>query len=323
MKAITREKYGSTKVLQFSDVVEPSPGPGQVRLAVAAASVNPYDWHFLRGEPYLVRFMSGLLSPKAPGLGADVAGTVVELGEGVEDFAIGDEVFGWGAETFAESALAKARSLTHKPATMSFEVAAALPCAGITALQSLRDKAKLQPGQSILINGAAGGVGSLAVQIAKSKGATVTGVCGPTSASMVQSLGADFLVDYTKEDFAKASKTYDIVLDLVGNRSLGDLRAAAGPKGIVVLSAGDKGKWLAPMKLALQGVLQDRFVSQELHNLMADINASDLEILSQMFLSGSLAPVIERTFPLSDTAAAIELVEAGHVHGKLVITVTS
>ena len=321
MKAITRQKYGSTKVLQFTDIPEPSPGPGQVKIAVAAASVNPYDWHILYGEPYLIRFMSGLKSPKLKGIGADVAGTVVELGEGVEGLTIGDEVFGWGSETFAESALAKAGSVALKPASMSFEAAACIPCAGITALQSLRDKTKRQPGQRILINGASGGVGTFAVQIAKSYGAIVTGVCGPTSGELVRSLGADFTIDYTEEDFAKTSQPFDIVLDVAGNRTLKALRTAAGDHGVVVLSAGDKGKWIAPMKLAAGAVLEDRFVSQELHNVLANVNRADLEVLASMFEAGTLKPVIERTYPLVDAASAIETVEAGHVHGKLVVTV--
>jgi NADPH:quinone reductase-like Zn-dependent oxidoreductase len=204
---------------------------------------------------------------------------------------------------------------------MSFEAAACIPCAGITALQSLRDKTKRQPGQRILINGASGGVGTFAVQIAKSYGAIVTGVCGPTSGELVRSLGADFTIDYTEDDFAKTSQPFDIVLDVAGNRTLKALRTAAGDHGVVVLSAGDKGKWIAPMKLAAGAVLEDRFVSQELHNVLANVNRADLEVLAAMFEAGTLKPVIERTYPLVDAASAIETVEAGHVHGKLVVTV--
>jgi NADPH:quinone reductase-like Zn-dependent oxidoreductase len=321
MKAITRRKYGSPEVLHFSEVDAPTPGPGKLLLKVAAASVNPYDWHFLRGEPYLLRLMFGFFTPKQKGLGADVAGTVVGIGEGAEGFAIGDEVFGWGEETFAEYALAKATSVAHKPKAMEFESASSLPCAGITALQALRDKAKIQPGQHVLINGAAGGVGTLAVQIAKSFGASVTGVCSAASADLVRSLGADDVVDYVSEDFSKGPRTFDVVLDLVGNRSLRAYRRAAGREGVVVLAGGSKGKWFAPMKLIAKAILQDRFVPQRLETLMANIGTVDLDVLSQLVISGDLTPVIQETFSLSATASAVALVEAGHVHGKVVVRI--
>jgi NADPH:quinone reductase-like Zn-dependent oxidoreductase len=308
--------------LQFSDIDEPSPAPGQLRLAVAAASVNPYDWHILRGEPYLVRFTTGLISPTAGGLGADVAGTVVAVGEGVQDFALGDEVFGWGKQTFGESALVDAARVTHKPASMTFVEAASLPCAGVTALVSLRDKAQVTAGQRVLVNGAAGGVGTMAVQIAKYLGATVTGVCGPTSAELVRSLGADHVINYAREDFTKGP-TYDVVLDVAGNRSLRSLRRAAGHDGVVVLAAGAKGKWIAPMKLVLQSVVQDRFVPQRMESLFTAVTKVDLDDLSAMFLAQGLVPVIDRLFSLADTPEAIALVEAGHVHGKVVIEVTT
>lgn len=323
MKAITRKKYGSPRVLHLSEIAAPAPGPGQLGLAVAAASVNPYDWHMLRGEPYFLRLMMGLFSPKEPGLGADVAGTVVALGEGVEGFDVGDEVFGWGNQTFAETALAKARSVTHKPPAMSFEAAACLPCAGVTALQSLRDNARVRPGQHVLINGIAGGVGTMALQIAKSYGATVTGVCGAGSAELVRSLGADYVIDYSREDFSKGGRTFDVVLDLMGNRSLRALRRAAGHDGVVVVAGGSKGKWFAPMKMMAKAMVQKRFVPQRLETVMTDVTSADVAVLAQMFVAGTLSPAIEQRFSLEDTAAAVSMVEGGHVHGKVVIAVTT
>ena len=320
MKAKTRRKYGSPKVLQLTEIDPPKPAPGKLLLKVAAVSVNPYDWHLLRGEPYLLRLMFGLFSPKQKGLGADVAGTVVGIGDGAEGFAIGDEVFGWGEETLAEFALVKATSVAQKPKAMTFESAACLPCAGITALQALRDKAGVQPGQHVLVNGAAGGVGTLAVQIAKSLGASVTGVCSAASADLVRSLGADDVVDYSSEDFSKGTRTFDVVLDLVGNRSLRAFRRAAGRNGVVVLAGGSKGKWFAPMKLAAKAIAQDRFVPQRLETLMANVGTVDLEVLSQMVLRGDVTPVIEETFAFSDAASAVALVERGHVHGKVVLS---
>jgi NADPH:quinone reductase-like Zn-dependent oxidoreductase len=321
MKAITRQKYGSPSVLTLSEIPEPTPGPGQVCIAVAAASVNPYDWHLLRGEPYILRFMMGLFAPKEKGLGADVAGTITALGEGVEGLDIGDEVFGWGSETFAQFALAKATSVARKPPELSFAAAACLPCAGVTALQALRDKALVHAGQQILINGAAGGIGTVAVQVAKSMGATVTAVCGPTSGDLVRSLGADDVIDYSHVDFSRSSRTYDIVLDVCGNRSMRALRRAAGRNGAVVLAAGSKGKWFKPLRLIAQAGLQKRFVSQRLESVMANVNRADLEALRDLCLAGDLSPVIEESCGLDDVAAAISRVEAGHVHGKIVITV--
>jgi len=321
--AVTRRKYGPPKVLQLSEIPEPLPGPGQLRLQVAAASVNPYDLHMLRGDPYLMRVMMGLSSPKVSGLGADVAGTVGAVGEGVEGFDIGDEVFGWGDGTFAASALASTKSMAHKPQALSFEAAACLPCAGVTALQALRDNAGLRAGQRVLINGAAGGVGTMAVQIAKSLGASVTGVCGSSSVELVRSLGADSVIDYSMQDFARGLEPFDVVLDLVGNRTLRSLRRAAGHDGVVVVATGPSGKWIGPLRLIAEAKVKGRFVSQRLETLMANVISTDLDYLAQLCLSGALTPIVERTFPLAETATAMSLLETGHVHGKVVIDVAT
>jgi NADPH:quinone reductase-like Zn-dependent oxidoreductase len=253
-------------------------------------------------------------------MGIDLAGTVTALGEGVTQFAVGDDVFGSGVGTLAEFACAKEARIVRKPQSLTFESAASIPCAGVTALQALR-KGDVQPGQSVLVNGAAGGVGTFAVQIAKSMGANVTGVCSARNEELVRSIGAHDVVDYAKDDFTRLANKYDVVLDVVGNRSLSDLRRALTPDGTLLLAAGAKGKWLRPVALLLKGVAISKFVHQRISPVMANITQLDLLALAALSESGELAPVIDRTFALSESAEAIRYLEEGHARGKVVVAV--
>ena len=321
MKGIIRSEYGGPERLRFDETEVPVAGEGKVLIKVHASSVNPYDWHLMRGEPYLVRMSDGLRRPKSHKLGIDVAGEVSAVGDGVTAFHVGDEVFGSGVGTFAEFAVSSHERIAKKPAVLTFEAAATLPCAGVTALMALRDKAKLQAGQSLLINGASGGVGTFAVQIGKEMGATVTGVCSTRNVELVKSIGADEVIDYTREDFSKRAQKFDVVLDTVGNRSLSDLRHALTKDGTLLLVAGTKGKWIRPLALMLKAVITSPFVHHKLLPVMANMTTSDLDELAGLFEAGKLAPVIDRTYPLSDCAQAIDYVEEGHARGKVVVTV--
>ena len=244
MRAIVYHRYGSPDVLQCTDVPNPTPADDEVLLKIRAASINPYDWHFLRGTPYLLRLMAGFPKPKDPRLGADVAGTVEAVGKNVTRLKLGDEVFGVCRGAFAEYACASESKLVDKPENITFEQAASVPIAALTALQALRDKGQLQPGQKVLINGASGGVGTFAVQIANSFGAHVTAVCSTKNLDRVRSIGADKVVDYTKEDFTKIGDTYDLILDCIGNHSLFACKRVLNPKGILVTAGGDAGRWM-------------------------------------------------------------------------------
>ena len=293
-----------------------------VLVRVCAASLNPYDWHFMRGLPYIARPMLGLRKPKKSIPGADVAGQVEAVGKNVTQFRPGDEVFGAGRSgSLADYACGGENELAPKPASLSFEQAAALPMAGCTALQALRDRGQLQPGQSVLINGAAGGVGTFAVQIAKALGADVTGVCSTPNVDLVRSLGADQVVDYTREDFSRSGRRYDLVLDLVANRSLSDLRRTLAPEGTLVLSGGGGGRLLGPVALIFRASVRSRFVSQRLLSFMAQLRREDLVALTDLIEAGKVAPVIDRTYTLSEAPEAIRYLETGHARGKIVVTV--
>ena len=321
MRAIVYTEYGSPDVLQFTEVAKPTPKADEVLIRVLAASVNPLDWHFMRGTPYLVRIMAGLRKPKVTRLGVDVAGQVEAVGENVTQFQPGDEVFGGCKGAFAEYVCASERSLVLKPANVTFEQAAAVNVAAISALQGLRDKGQIQRGQKVLINGAAGGVGTFAVQIAKAFGADVTGVCSTRNVDMVRSLGADQVVDYTQEDFTKSGQRYDLMLDMIGNHSFSDLRGALTPKGTLVLVGGpDEGRWLEPLPGLLKTVVLSRFVSQKLLPFLAHLSKDDLLVVRELLESGKVVPVIDRSYPLSDVPEAIRYLEEGHARGKVVIT---
>jgi NADPH:quinone reductase-like Zn-dependent oxidoreductase len=321
MKAIVGRCYGSPDVLRFEDIEKPTPADDQVLVKVRAASVNPLDWHSMRGTPYLLRMEAGLGAPNNPRLGVDFAGTVEAVGKDVKRFKPGDDVFGGRTGAFAEYVtIREVRALALKPANMTFGQAAAVPIAGITALQALRDEGRIQPGQKVLINGASGGVGTFAVQIAKSLGAEVTGVCSTKNVQMVRSIGADHVIDYTKEDFTKSGQRYDLILDNVGSHSLLEYRRVMNPKAILVIVGGPSdGRWIAPMDTLLRAKLLSPFVSQKVGFFMAELNQKDLTVLGDLMQSGKVTPVIDRQYKLSEVPEAIRYLEEGHARGKVVI----
>jgi NADPH:quinone reductase-like Zn-dependent oxidoreductase len=324
MKAIVYCDYGLAN-LKLDDVEKPTPNDDQVLVRVRAASVNPYDWHFVEGTPKIMRMMGvGLCKPKDTRLGVDFAGTVEGVGKNVTQFKPGDEVFGGKGGAFAEYVCPRAdRAVAIKPANITFEQAASVNIAGITALQALRDKGKVQPGQKVLINGASGGVGTFAVQIAKSFGADVTGVCSTRNVDLVRSLGADHVIDYTKEDFTKSAQRYDVILDNVTNRSLLECRRVLTPKGKYVMIGGggpNEQGLIGPLANPIKAMLLSPFVSQEMGMMMADANKKDLTILGDLMQAGKVKPVIDRTYKLSEVSAAIAYLEEGHARGKVVIT---
>jgi NADPH:quinone reductase-like Zn-dependent oxidoreductase len=322
MQAVVYREYGGPEVLHLEQVERPLLKDHQVLIRMRAASANPLDWHYLRGTPYLMRLDAGLRRPKDPQLGADVAGEVVAVGRTVTRFKPGDKVFGTGPGSFAEYVRASEKRLAQMPPNLGFEQAAAVPVAALTALQGLRDKGRLQPGQKVLINGASGGVGTFAVQIAKALGAEVTGVCSTRNLDLVRSLGADHVVDYTKDDFTAGGQRYDLILDTVGNRSLSELRQAMTGHGIAVTIGGGgprDGGLIGPLATPLKELFYSPFVSQTFTTFMAEVRADDLEFMGQLMQAGKVTPVIDRSYPLSQTAAAIGYLEEGHARGKVVI----
>jgi NADPH:quinone reductase-like Zn-dependent oxidoreductase len=322
MKAIVYCDYGPPDVLKLEDIARPAPNDDQVLIKVRAASVNPFEWHFMRGTPYVGRLMGmGLRKPKVTRLGADVAGQVEAVGRNVTRFKPGDEVFGSAPGALAEYACASEQRLAMKPDNVTFEQAASVPIAAITALQALRDKGKLQPRQSVLINGASGGVGTFAVQIAKALGAHVTGVCSTGNVQMVRSIGAEQVVDYTKADFTGSGQRYDLIVDNVGNHSLLECRRALTPKGRYVMVGGKNGRWIAPLDRALGAKVFSWFVSQDMSMIMAHLDKGDLGVLRDLMQAGKVIPVIDRTYTLSQVPEAIRYLEEGHARGKVVITV--
>jgi NADPH:quinone reductase-like Zn-dependent oxidoreductase len=322
MKAVVFESYGPADVLDPRELYMPTVGNDEVLLRVHAASVNPLDWHRMRGEPYFMRMSEGLAKPKNPGLGADVAGRVEAIGRDVTQVQPGDEVFGMSTGTLAEYVRVSEEAVARKPANATFEEAAAVPVAGLTALQGLRDKGGIQAGQQVLINGAAGGVGTFAVQIAKSFGAEVTGVCSTPNVELVRSIGADDVVDYTREDFTRSGKRYDLVFDAVANRSLSALRRVLKPEGTLVWVGAAKGRSGGrPMLRFARAMLMGRFVSQTVVTYLSKPNTDDLLSLKELIEAGKVTPVIDRRYPLSEAAEAIRYLEAGHARGKVVITV--
>jgi NADPH:quinone reductase-like Zn-dependent oxidoreductase len=322
MKAVVYRCYGSPDVLALEEVEKPAIAANEVLVRVHAASVNPLDWHYMRGSPYIMRMESGFGAPKETRLGVDFAGTVEAIGSEVKRFSPGDEVFGGRTGAFGEYVKVREdRAIVLKPPNVSFEQAASVPIAAITALQALRDKGELQAGQSVLINGASGGVGTFAVQIARSFGAEVSGVCSTRNLELVRSLGADHVIDYTKEDFMTSGKQYDLIIDNVGNRPLTAYRKVLKPTGIFVIVGGPDGRWLGPLINPLMAMLISPFVNQDFVMLLARMDQDDLAILSNLLRDGTLTPVIDREFPLDDVAAAIRYSEEGHARGKIVIRV--
>jgi NADPH:quinone reductase-like Zn-dependent oxidoreductase len=322
MKAITHCEYGSPDVLKLEDVEKPIPNDNQLLVRVRAGSVNPLDLT-IRG-PWLIRPMLGMRKPKDTRLGVDYAGTVEAVGKNVTNFKPGDEVFGGRDGALAEyvSALAD-RAVVPKPANMTFEQAAAVPVAAITALQGLRDKGKIQAGQKVLINGASGGVGTFAVQIAKAFGTEVTGVCSTRNVDLVRSIGADHVIDYTKEDFTKSDQRYDLIFDLVGNHSFSERRRILNPNGICVMAGIGGAGWHDGIGSRLAGELnayvRSRFVSEKFITYIASFNKADMTTLSNLMRDGKVTPVIDRSYKLSEVTEALRYLEQGHARGKVVI----
>jgi NADPH:quinone reductase-like Zn-dependent oxidoreductase len=326
MRAITYCEYGLAN-LKLENVEKPTPTDDQVLVRVRAASVNPYDWHFVEGSPKIMRGMiGGLRKPKDTRLGVDFAGTVEAVGKNVTQFKPGDEVFGGKGGAFAEYVAPRAdRAVALKPANVSFEEAAAVNIAGLTALQAVRDKGKIQPGQKVLINGASGGVGTYAVQIAKIFGADVTGVCSTRNVDLVKSLGADRVIDYTKEDYIKSDQKYDVIIDNVANRTLSENRRVLTPNGIYVLIGGGSANqqgWIGSLGKPVIALIMKPFVSQQMGMMMAEMKQSDLQYFAEQMQNGKLKSVIDRTYKsLSEVPDAIRYLEEGHARGKVVITV--
>jgi NADPH:quinone reductase-like Zn-dependent oxidoreductase len=321
MKAIIHERYGRPKVLELRELDMPVPEDDQVLVRVHASSVNPVEWYGVTG-PYFARIGNGLRRPKDTTVGADLAGRVEAVGRAVEEFQPGDEVFGTSGASWAEYACARAERLGRKPANLSFEEAAAVPVAGITALQALRDKGRVQPGQKVLINGASGGVGTFAVQIAKSFGADVTGVCSTRNLELVQSLGADRVVDYTREDFTKRGERHDLMLDIAGSRSFFDFRRVLTPEATVVLVGGRMTyRGLGPLPHLLATILKSKGRSQTVTFFVAKITGEDLGVLRELLESGEVKPVIDRKYQLSAAAEALAYLGERHARGKVVITI--
>ncbi len=319
VKAIIYTKYGSPDVLQFKDVEKPTPKDGEVLIKIHAASVNAYDWHFLTADIFLVRLMgAGLLRPKHTQIGADVAGRVEAAGRNTRQFRPGDEVFGMVRGSFAEYACAPEQALASKPANLSFDETAALPMAGITALQGLRDIGQIQPGQKVLINGASGGVGTFAVQIAKTFGAEVTAVCSTRNLDQARTIGADYVIDYTKEDFTKNGEEYDLILGANGYHSLSAYKRALAPKGIYVMAGGSMAQIFQAMLL---GSWMSERGGRKMGGVFAKRSQKDLDFLRGLVEAGKVVPIIDRQYPLSETSEALRYLGEGHARGKIVIIV--
>ena len=324
MKAIVQDRYGSADVLEFRDIDEPTVGKDDVLIRVHAAGCGPDVWHLMTGMPYMARVAIGVRRPKVRGKGWDVAGTVEAVGANVTDLQPGDEVMGTAeAGSFAELAVTAANKLVRKPANLTFEQAAALPISGTTALRALRDVGNVQPGQRVLVIGAAGGVGSLAVQIAKGFGAEVTGVGSTSKVDLIRSIGADEVIDYTREDFAAGSRRWDLIIDTAGRRSLSVLRRALTPKGTLVIVGGDGGgRWTGGFfRGMLRGPLVSLFVGQRLRGLVSKETQEDFLTITELVEAGTLTPVIDRTYPLIEAPDAIRYLAEGHAGGKIVVTV--
>jgi len=320
MKAIVYRCYGSPDVLELEDIEKPTAGDNDVLVKIRAAAVNPLDWHYMRGSPYIMRLGSGLGSPDDTRLGVDFAGTVEAVGKDVERFKPGDAVFGGRGGAFAEYVtVPDDRAVVLKPGNITFAQAASVPIAAVTALQALRDKGQLKPGQKVLINGASGGVGTFAVQIAKAFGAEVTGVCSTRNLDMVRSIGADHVIDYKKDDYTEGGQLYDLIIDNVGNHSLLKNRKVLNPTGALVIIGGSKGDWLGPLARPIKAMMLSPFVDQEFLLLMAQMKQEDLAVLAELMRAGKVKPVIDRHYSLSEVPEAIRYSEEGHARGKIII----
>ncbi|MCB8935376.1 MAG: NAD(P)-dependent alcohol dehydrogenase [Anaerolineae bacterium] len=322
MKAIINTTYGSPDVLRLVELETPTPAADEVLIRIHAASVNAYDWHLLRADPFLVRLSMGFFRPRNPMLGADVAGQIVAIGRDVTQFKPGDEIYGdlsaCGNGGFAEYVAVPEKYVARKPASLTFEQAAAVPMAAVTALQGLRDVGSVQPGHKVLINGASGGVGTFAVQIAKALGAEVTAVCSTSKIDLTQSLGADHVIDYAKEDFTRNGRQYDLILAVNGDRSLGDYERVLMPNGTYAMVGGSNSQIFQAL---LRGPIKSRSGGKRFTTVSAKPNQADLEVMNDLIETGRVRPVVDRCYPLSETAEALRYVEAGHARGKVVITI--
>jgi NADPH:quinone reductase-like Zn-dependent oxidoreductase len=322
VKAIVFERYGSADVLELKEVETPEPGDDQVLVKVHASSVNPIDWHRMRGEPYFMRMSEGLTKPKATGIGADVAGRVEAVGRNVTGFHPGDEVFGMSIKTLAEYVRLSPEGIAPKPANLTFEEAAAVPVAALTALQGLRDHGQLQPGQKVVVNGASGGVGTFAVQIAKALGAEVTAVCSSRNVEQARSLGADRVIDYTLEDFTRGGERYDVILDVAGTKSWSRYRRVLNPDGTLVLVGAPKtNPVLGPLGHIARVRLAAWRGSQKAVFFIAKFNRPDMDALRELLESGNVKPVVEKRYELGEVGDALRYLGEGHAQGKLVINV--
>lgn len=322
MQAVTARCYGAPDVLRFEEMAKPQPVDDEILIRVHAASLNPLDWHLMRGSPYFMRLSGGIGRPHDVGIGADFAGTIEAVGAKVTRYKPGDAVFGAGGGTLADYVVKREHeSLAIKPANITFEQAGSVNVAGITALQALRDHGGLQPGQRVLINGASGGVGTFAVQIAKALGAHVTGVCSTKNIELVRSLGADEVVDYTTTDFVAGGQRYDVIVDNVANRSLAELRRVLQPQGRLVIVGAGPGNWIGPMALPIKALVVAPFVDQRMGLMLARPSHKDMQTLADLMASGKLTPVIDRTYPLNEVADAMRYLETGRARGKIVVTI--
>ncbi len=319
MRAVRKHSYGPSSVLTIEDVPLPSPDDDSLLVRVISASVNPLDWHFMTGTPYLVRLQGGLTKPKNPSLGVDFAGVVEEVGKNVTEFAVGDEVFGGANGAFAQYVKVSPKSIALKPKNISFDEAAAVPIAAFTALQALRDKGGLMAGQKVLVNGAAGGVGTMAVQIAKAFGAEVTGVCSARNVDMVSSIGADHVIDYTQDNFTKGSARYDLFVDNIGNHSLMASKRVLSAEGIYVLVGGPKARFLGPLIRLAKALAIFAPSKKKAAPLLATQNKADLEFIRSLLAEGKLKPVLDQTYTLAEAAAALDHLGGGHARGKILI----
>jgi NADPH:quinone reductase-like Zn-dependent oxidoreductase len=323
MKAIVQDRYGTADVLELRDVDTPAPGDGESRIRVRAAGCGPDVWHLMAGLPYFVRLMPGFHAMRAGVRGRDVAGTVDAVGANVTDLASGDEVMGIVEGSFAEFAVGRSDKLVRKPARLTFEQAAAVPISGLTALQAIRDEGRVQPGQTVLVIGAAGGVGTLTVQVARAFGARVTGVCSTAKLDLVRSIGADDAIDYTAEDFLDGRRRWDVIVDTAGRRSLSQLRRALAPRGTVVIVGGEGGGKVTGgfLRQILQAPVMSLFTAQRFRGLTSREPRADLLALTELIEAGEVTPVIDRTFPLVEAAEAVRYLERGHAAGKVVVAV--
>jgi NADPH:quinone reductase-like Zn-dependent oxidoreductase len=323
MRAIVQDGYGSTDVLRLAEIDKPDIAANEVLLKVRAAGMDRGTWHNMTGQPYLMRVMGfGFRGPKNPVAGLDVAGTVVAVGSDVTRFSVGDEVFGISRGSFAEYAAAREDKLAHKPAELSFEQAAVVPVSALTAIQGLRDAGRIRAGQRVLIIGASGGVGTYAVQLAKAFGAEVTGVCSAAKVDLVRSIGADHVVDYTREDFADGVTRYDLILDIGGNSRLSRLRRALAPKGTLAIVGGEEGgKLIGGFDRQIRALLLSLFVRQRLTMVASKEHYADLEPLSQLIHAGKITPIIGQTYPLAEVPKAMRELESGRARGKTAITI--